>query len=178
MIKERFSLTEMIYISLLATTATISKVPIKALSIFLTSSVGLPGGIVGGVYYMFWIVAACAIVKKHGTATLFCVIQIFVSLIISSMPIIKLITYLPPGIAVDLFLILRRRNEYNKGVMMFLGALANCAGALTQAILIMNLPLIATLVSCITAFVSGAVGGYLAYLVVLRIGHALEIRAN
>ena len=165
MIKERFSLTEMIYISLLATTATISKVPIKALSIFLTSSVGLPGGIVGGVYYMFWIVAAC-------------VIQIFVSLIISSMPIIKLITYLPPGIAVDLFLILRRRNEYNKGVMMFLGALANCAGAVTQAILIMNLPLIATLVSCITAFVSGAVGGYLAYLVVLRIGHALEIRAN
>jgi len=50
MLKDRFSLKEMIYISLLATTATVSKVPIRALSIFLTSSVGLPAGIVGGVF--------------------------------------------------------------------------------------------------------------------------------
>lgn len=178
MIKGKFSLTEMIYISLLATTATISKVPIRALSNFLTSSVGLPGGIVGGVYYMFWIVAACAVVKKLGTATLFCVIQIFVTIITSSMPLIKLITYLPPGIAIDLFLVLRRRSIYHKGVMMFLGGLANCAGAATQAIVIMNLPLIATLASCLAAFISGGIGGYLAYLVVLRIGHAVEFGTN
>ncbi|HHZ02104.1 MAG TPA: hypothetical protein GX396_04105 [Tissierellia bacterium] len=178
MIRERFNLTEMIYISLLATIATISKTPIRALSNFMTSSVGLPGGVVGGVYYMFWIVAACALVKKHGAATLFCIIQIFVSLATSSMPVIRLITYLPPGIAIDLFLLFRRNSEYNKGVMMFLGAIANTAGAATQAIVIMNLPLIATLISCFTAFVSGGVGGYLAYLVVLRIVHAVGIKAN
>ncbi|NLJ57938.1 MAG: ECF transporter S component [Tissierellia bacterium] len=178
MIRERFTLTEMIYISLLATIATVSKVPIRALSNLMTSSVGLPGGIVGGVYYMFWIVAACAIVRKHGVATLFCVLQIFVSLATSNMPIIKLITYLPPGIAIDLFLLLRRSSEYNKGVLMFLGAIANCAGAATQAMVIMNLPLIATLVSCLTALVSGSVGGYLAYLVVLRIVHAVGKKVN
>lgn len=178
MLKEKFSLKEMIYISLLATTATVSKVPVRALSNFLTSSVGLPGGIVGGVYYMFWIVAACAVVKKHGTATLFCVIQIFVSMITSSMPIIKLITYLPPGIAIDLFLIAWGSREYNKSILMFLGAIANIAGAITQAVLIMQLPLIPTLLSAFTSGISGAVGGYCAFLIVKRVNLSAIVHAN
>ncbi len=178
MLKDKFSLKEMIYISLLATTATVSKVPIRALSIFLTSSVGLPAGIVGGVYYMFWIVAACAVVKKHGTATLFCVIQIFVSMVTSSMPIIKLITYLPPGIAIDLFLIAWGSREFNKAIYMILGAIANIAGAITMAVLIMQLPLIPTLVSAFTSGVSGAVGGYCAFLIVKRINLTVIAHAN
>ena len=178
MIREKFSLKEMIYISLLATTATISKVPVRAVSNFLTNSVGLPGGVVGGVYYMFWLVAACAVVKKHGAATLFCIIQIFVSVITSSMPIIKLITYLPPGIAVDLFLIVRGNKEFNKGTYMLLGAIANISGAITQAWLIMGLPLIPTLISSFSAGISGAVGGYCAFLIVRRIELIDAIHAN
>ena len=178
MIKERFTLREMIYISLLATTATISKVPIRTLSNFLTSSVGLPGGVVGGVYYMFWIVAACAIVKKHWSATMFCIIQIFVSIVTSTMPIVRLITYLPPGIAIDLFLLFRKEKDFNKGLMMFLGGLANCAGTVSQAVIVMNLPYIAVLTSSLISIIPGAVGGYLAYLIVLRIGHIVEIRTN
>lgn len=169
MISKRFTLREMIYISLLAATATVSKVPIRALSNFLTSSVGLPGGVIGGVYYMFWIVAACAVVRKKGTATLFCIIQIFVTIATSSMPLIKLITYLPPGIAIDLFLLVFNKNKFNKGTMMILGAIANCAGAITQATLIMQLPIIPMLVSAAIAIVSGAVGGYFAYVVIIRI---------
>ncbi|TWH77006.1 ECF transporter S component [Sedimentibacter saalensis] len=167
--KEKFELREMIYISLLAATATVSKVPIRILSNFLTSSIGLPGGIIGGIYYMFWIVAACAVVRKRGTATLFCAVQIFVTIATSSMPVIKLITYLPPGIAIDLFLIAYGKFEYNKGIMMILGAIANSAGALTQAALLMNLPLAAVVVSTLTSAFSGAAGGYFAYMVVSRI---------
>lgn len=178
MLKEKFALKEMIYISLLATIATVSKVPIRAISTFLTNSVGLPAGIVGGVYYMFWIVAACALVKKRGTASFFCIVQIFVSMATSSMPIIKLVTYLPPGFTVDLFLIAWGNRVYNKKVCMFLGAIANIAGAVTMAMLVMHLPLIPTFLSTILAGVSGAVGGYAAYIVVKRINHTVIIIAS
>ncbi len=177
MFKEKFNLKEMIYISLLAATATVTKTPIRALSTFLTSSVGLPAGVVGGVYYMFWIVAACAIVKKRGTATLFCIIQIFVSIATSSMPIIKLITYLPPGIAIDVFLIIFNIKNYDKRLLMLLGGIANGAGAVSMAF-IMGLPFIAVVTSLLIAIISGSVGGYLAYLIVVRIEHAAKITTN
>lgn len=169
MLEKRFTLKELIYISLLATIATISKTPIRVLSNFLSGSIGLPGGVIGGVYYMFWIVAACGFVKKTGTATLFCIIQIFVSLVISSMPPIKLITYLPPGIAIDLFLLLWRKDPLQKGIMVILGALANSAGAVAQAMIIMGLSNIPTLISAITSAISGAIGGYLAFVVVIKL---------
>jgi len=173
MSRKGFTLKDLIYISLLATIATVSKVPIRTLSIFLSGTVGLPGGVVGGVYYMFWIVAVVGIVRKKGTATLFCIVQIFVTLVTSSMPIIKLITYIPPGIAIDLFLLIRRRESFSKGTMMILGALANCAGAATQALFIMGLPIIPTLVSVGTAAISGAVGGYLAFVIVIQLNRTI-----
>jgi len=177
MFKEKFTLKEMIYISLLATIATVSKVPVRALSNVLTSSIGLPGGIVGGVYYMFWIVAATRVVNKHGAATLFCIIQIFVSIATSSMPIIKLITYLPPGIVIDLFLILQNKKDFNKGTMIILGALANSAGAVSMAFS-MNIPFVVVLASIPLSAISGGAGGYLAYLLTLRIGKFVEIGNN
>ncbi|SJZ78337.1 ECF transporter S component [Garciella nitratireducens] len=169
MLRKKFTLKELIYISLLATIATISKTPIRVLSNFLTNSFGLPGGVIGGVYYMFWIVAACGFIKKCGTATLFCIIQIFVSFVIFTMPPIKLITYLPPGMVIDLFLLLWRKDPLQKGIMGILGALANSAGAITQAKLFMGLPMIPTLISGISAAVSGAIGGYLAFILVIKL---------
>lgn len=166
---KKFSLRDLIYISLLASIATVSKIPVRALSTFLTSSIGLPAGIIGGVYYMFWIVAACGIVGKKGTATLFCIIQIFITLCISDMSPIMLVTYLSPGLAIDFFLLFWRKPQFNKKTMIIQGALANSAGAVTSALVIMNIPMAAVMVAAIIAMFSGAAGGLLAFFMVLRL---------
>lgn len=176
---EKFTLRDLIYITLMATIATVSKVPIRMLSNLLSSTVGLPGGVVGGVYYMFWIVASVAMVKKSGTATLFCIIQIFVSLFITNKPPIMLVSYMPPGIIVDLFLTIFKIRKYNKvWLLMILGALANFSGAVTQAIVVMQLPNLATIVSGILSAFSGAIGGYLAFIIVFRFQNKATIIKN
>ncbi|SHJ55344.1 ECF transporter S component [Paramaledivibacter caminithermalis] len=166
MLLKKFTLKDLIYISLLAAIATITKIPLKMASKLFASTFGLPGGIINGMYYMFWLIAAYGIVGKRGTGILFCIIQAGLSIYIFSMPSIKVITFIPPGLAVDLLNVIINCKKDTKVFMALGGAVANVAGTLTMSILVMKVPLIGLIMASMIASISGGIGGYCAYIVV------------
>lgn len=166
---KNYTLRDLIHITLFAAIATVSKVPLRAASNFFASTFGLPGGIINGMYYMFWIIAAYALVGKKGTATLFCLVQALLSLYLSSFPAIKVITFLPPGLAVDALYWILRHRACCKGCMIMGGAVANIAGALAMALLFLKVPPEGLFITAFIAGISGGMGGYLAYVVVKQL---------
>ncbi|MDI6706578.1 MAG: ECF transporter S component [Bacillota bacterium] len=164
-----YSLRDFMHITLFATIATVSKTPLSAASNFFAGTFGLPGGIISGMYYMFWIIAAYAVVGKRGTATLFCLIQALLSLYLSNFPAIKTITFLPPGLVVDLFYWVMGDRAYCKTCMILGGAMANIAGALAMAVLFLKIPVQGLIITALISSLSGGLGGYLAYIVVKQL---------
>lgn len=166
---KQYTLKDMIYITLFATIATASKAPLAVASGFFAGTFGLPGGIINGVYYMFWIVAACALTQKRGTATLFCIIQAFLGMYISGFPLIKLVTFIPPGIAVDILYVLIDHRACCRYCMILGGMAANVAGALSMALLFLKVPAEGLIITGLVAGISGGIGGYAAYIVVKKL---------
>lgn len=169
MLLKKFNLKDLIYISLFAAIATVTKTPLRVASNLFASTFGLPGGIINGIYYMFWIIAAYGIVGKRGTGTIFCIIQAGLSMYMSAMPIIKIITFIPPGIAVDLLHVIMNHKEDTKIFMTIGGAVANIAGTLAMSIIVMNIPFIGLVFASMIAGVSGGIGGYFAYVMVKQL---------
>lgn len=170
---KNYTLRDLIHITMFAAIATVSKVPLRMASNFFANTFGLPGGIINGMYYMFWIIAAYALVGKRGTATLFCIVQAMLSLYLSSFPVFKIVTFFPPGLAVDaLYLVIRHRGCCKK-CMVLGGAVANTAGAVTMALLFLKVPLAGLAVTAVISAFSGGMGGYLAYIVVKQLALAL-----
>lgn len=166
MFMKRLSLRDFIYMALLAVISIVARSPFRAVSELFASTFGLPGGIINGVFYMFWLTAAYGIVKKPGTVTLFCVLQAFLGINILGMPLIRALTFIPPGVVVDLFHIVLGEKINTRTFMILAGGLANVSGTITVSLLIMNLPLYPLIIACLTAFISGGFGGYFAYALV------------
>lgn len=169
MLKERFSIKELIYIVILAIISIVVRTPFKAISELFISTFALPGGIINGVFYMFWLTAAYSMVGKPGTATIFCILQAFLGLNILGMPLVRTITFIPPGVVVDILNALSYNKVPRKILMILGGGLANVSGTVTVSLLIMNLPLYPLVVACIIACISGGFGGYFAYVVVKQL---------
>jgi len=166
---KRYNIKDFLYITMFASIATASKATISAASNAFAATFGLPGGIISGMYYMFWLIAAYAVVGKKGTATLFCVIQALLSLYLPNFSPIKTVTFLPPGLVVDSLYWAIGNKVYSKTYMALGGAMANIAGALTMAVLFIKVPLQGLIITAFISGLSGGFGGYLAYVVVKQL---------
>jgi len=165
---KNFTLNDLIRIALFATIATVSKVPLRMAANLFASTFGIPGGVVNGIYYMFWLIAAYGLVRKRGTATLFCIIQAALSLYLG-VPALRLITYIPPGLAVDALYTLMNCEGHSRTCMTLGGAVANIAGTITVSLMFLKLPPAGLVAAALIAGFSGGMGGYLAYIVVRQL---------
>lgn len=168
----RFSILEIIIIALIAAIGVAIKPVIVPLAHIITGPLYIPGGAIAGGLYMMWIVLGAGLVEKKGTATLISIVQaiMVISLgIYGNHGILSLITYILPGIMVDLYLLLFRVKELNMWDYFIGGILANISGTFLVNAIFFRLPFIPLMLTLSAASLSGGIGGLIAYTVTSRL---------
>ena len=172
---------DLIVIALLAALGTASKVLIGVPVRILTSSRGSPGGAVAGGIYMLWLPLTVGITRRKGSATLMALVQallIFIGSLPGSHGVMSFATYVPPGIACDIVFLFSRKGNYNVLHYMLGAAFANMAGTIGSNLLFFFLPVIPLTLALSGAALSGALGGVVAYSVMVRIEKSGLVKAG
>ncbi len=155
-----------VFIALMAACGLALKPIVGPLFKLIGSALFIPTGSMAGAVYMIWPMLAVLTVKRIGSATLVGLIQgivVLITGIYGSHGILSLITYILPGIVIDLVFLLIR--PFQKHWLMFLpAALGNVSGSILVGVVFMHIPFIPLLVGLIPAFIFGAVGGLLSVL--------------
>lgn len=162
----KFSVFEIVIISLMATLGIGTKPVIVPLINIITGPLYIPGGAIAGGLYMMWIVLGMGLVRKTGTASLIAIVQavMVISLgIYGSHGIMSFLTYIIPGLAVDLYLLIFRPKRLNINVFFIAGILANLSGTFIVNIIFFRLPTIPLILTLASASLSGGLGGLISH---------------
>ncbi|MBN2286595.1 MAG: ECF transporter S component [Tissierellales bacterium] len=169
---DRFTVYELIIISLTAALGLASKPVIVPITHIITGPLFIPGGSVAGGFYMMWIVLGASLVRKRGAASLIALTQGIIVMITGSFGthgVISILTYGIPGITLDLIFILLNKR-YNQPIDFFLaGVIANLSGTYLSNLVFFRLPLIPLALSLSTGALSGGLGGLLAYMIFKKV---------
>lgn len=161
-----FSVFNIIIIAMCAALGVAVKPILVPLIHIITGPLFIPGGAVAGGFYMLFIIVAAGLTGKAGAATLTCAVQailVLVTGIIGSHGILSLLTYILPGIMVDLLLLLIRHRCCCAVCCFFAGMAANLTGTFLANIVFFRLPIIPLMLSLFAAALSGALGGLIAW---------------
>ncbi len=162
----KFSVFEIIVIALMATLGIATKPVIVPLAHIITGPLYIPGGAIAGGLYMMWIVLGMGLIRKIGVATLISIVQaiMVVSLgIYGTHGIVSFLTYIIPGLIVDLYMLIVKSKIFQKGNFFIAGILANISGTFLVNVIFFRLPLIPLVLTLATASLSGGIGGLIAY---------------
>lgn len=162
---KKFSTFDLVIISLLAASGVAVKPFVRMLTQIVTSSF-IPAGAVSGIIYMLWIVLACSITKKRGTALLVGIVQsvlVIVFDMLGNRGIANLLVYIVPCIVMEAAMLIFPCYVSSILSSFFAGMVINITGDLIVSSIFMRLPLIPILVSCIMAAASGGVGGVIGF---------------
>lgn len=168
----RFSILEIIIIALIAAIGVAIKPVIVPLAHIITGPLYIPGGAIAGGLYMMWVVLGAGLIGKKGVATLISTVQaiMVISLgIYGNHGVLSLITYILPGIIVDLYLLLFRVKQFSMGNYFIGGILANISGTFLVNVIFFRLPFIPLMLTLSAASLSGGLGGLIGYTIANRI---------
>lgn len=168
----RFSIFEIIIIAFMATIGVAIKPVIVPLAHIITGPLYIPGGAVAGGLYMMWVVLGAGLIGKKGVATLISVVQaiMVISLgIYGNHGVLSLLTYILPGIIVDLYLLLFRVKQFSMVSYFIGGILANISGTFLVNVIFFRLPFIPLMLTLSAASLSGGLGGLIAYTISNRL---------
>lgn len=166
---KKFTVFDLIIIAIVAALGIAMKPVIVPLVHIITGPLFIPGGAVAGGFYMMWIVVGAGLVGKRGAATLIAVVQAIIVIaigVIGTHGIMSLVTYIAPGIAVELLLWVTRQRGDNIFACFFAGMAANVVGTLLSNFVFFKLPLIPLLLTLAGGALSGGLGGLLAYVII------------
>jgi ABC-type thiamin/hydroxymethylpyrimidine transport system permease subunit len=161
-----FSVFDLVVIALVAALGIATKPVIVPLVHIITGPLFIPGGTIAGGFYMMWIVVGAGVTGKRGSASLIALVQSIAVIavgIFGTHGIMSLVTYLVPGLAVDIFLFITRQNCRNIVSCFFSGMIANMAGTLMSNFVFFKLPWIPLMLTIAGGALSGGLGGLLAY---------------
>lgn len=179
----KFSIFEIIVISLMAALGIATKPVIVPLVHIITGPLYIPGGAIAGGLYMMWVVLGVGLIGRLGVATLISTVQaiMVVSLgIYGTHGIVSFFTYIIPGLIIDLYILIVKPKDFQKGNFFISGVLANVSGTFLVNVVFFRLPLIPLVLTLTAASLSGGIGGLIAYTIVkgLRKNEALENLIN
>ena len=167
----RFSMFHLVIIALMAGLGVATKPIIVPLTHIITGPLYIPGGVVAGGFYMMWMIIGAGLVRKRGTATLIATVQaiMMVSLgIFGTHGLVSFFTYIIPGLAVDLVLLVFPISGPALLSCFLAGIAANLSGTFLVNLVFFRLPLVPLVLSLSSAALSGGLGGIVAYHVVNR----------
>jgi len=163
---DNFTIFELVFIAACAALGIAIKPVITPLIHLITGPLFIPGGSVGGGIYMMFIVIAALAIPKTGTATLATSVQAILTIttaVIGSHGLLSLFTYILPGIIMDIVFLAFRYQQKHVLVPFLMGALANMTGVYASNLVFFRLPLIPLMLSLSAGFLSGGVGGMIAF---------------
>ncbi|MFW5896978.1 MAG: ECF transporter S component [Bacillota bacterium] len=166
-----FTIFDLVVISLMACLGIATKPIVVPLAHMITGPLFIPGGVLAGGFYMMWIVLGAALVKRRGAGTAVALIQALMVMslgIYGTHGLASVITYVPPGIAVDLVLTIYPGNSADPIRRFSAGIAANMTGTFLVNLTFFRLPLVPLLLSISTAALSGGLGGWIAHGVATR----------
>lgn len=169
---KKFNAFDLVVIAMMAALGVAVKPIVVALAHLITGPLFIPGGALAGGFYMMWLVLGAGFVKKPGTATLIGLVQSIVVIatgFYGTHGIVSLLTYTLPGLTVDVLLWISRQEHDEKMVMFISGIGANLCGVVLSNLVFFRLPLVPLLLSISAGALSGALGGLLAWLVLVRL---------
>ncbi|MGI6359108.1 MAG: ECF transporter S component [Bacillota bacterium] len=168
----RFSLFQLVILALVAALGVASKPVVVPLAHMITGPLMIPGGVLAGGFYMLWIVLGAGLMDRRGGGTLISLVQaiLIVSLgLYGTHGIVSFLTYLAPGLAVDLVFWPGGRWRGSSLAFFTAGLMANICGSYLVNLVFFRLPWIPLLLSLSTAALSGGLGGLIAYAVVHKL---------
>jgi len=174
----RFTVYDLVVISLTAALGIGIKPIIVPLVHIITGPLYIPGGAAAGGFYMLWIVLGIGITRKIGTGTLIGLIQALLVIITGfygTHGAASIITYTIPGLLVDLGAKLSGDRIMSSGGFFILGLIANISGTFLSSMVFFRLPVIPLLLSLCVASLSGGIGGLIAYKIVKSISSQGDI---
>ncbi len=168
----KFSAFDLIVMALMAALGIATKPVIVPLVHIITGPLYIPGGAIAGGFYMIWIVLGVGLINKAGVATIIALVQaiMVVSLGISGTHgIMSFLTYVIPGLAVDILLVLIRYRNPSLGNLFLCGMAANLSGTFLVNLIFFRLPFIPLILVFSSAALSGGVGGIIAYTIINKL---------
>ncbi len=161
---------DLVIAALFASLGLATKNIIHPLVATLAGPLYIPTGAVAGGIYMMWPVMAYGFIRKLGAATVTSLTQAFISLILpfGNFGILSFIIYLAPGLAIDGFFLLSRHKACCAACCLGAAAVANVVGTVLVGTLVLALPEYALLFIALVAAISGAVGGVIANMLLVR----------
>jgi len=166
---QRFSLFDLVIIAMVAALGIATKPVITPLVHIITGPLFIPGGAIAGGFYMMWIVIGAGLVGKRGTATLVALVQAILVIatgVFGTHGIMSIATYVIPGIAVDILLLILRQRGNNIISCFLAGMVANISGMLITNFVFFKLPLIPLILTLASGSLSGGLGGLVAYTII------------
>ena len=166
---KKFSVFDLIIMAIVAALGIAMKPVIVPLIHIITGPLFIPGGAIAGGFYMMWIVIGAGLVGKRGAAFIISIVQAIIVLtvgIVGTHGIVSLITYVAPGIAVELLFLITRQKGDNIFSCFFAGMAANLAGTVLTNFVFFKLPLVPLVLTLAGGALSGGLGGLIAYAVI------------
>lgn len=172
---------ELIMIALIAALSIAVKPYIRAPFGWVQTVLHLPVGVFIGGLYMFWPVLAGRLMPRFGAVFLTCLLQGVLAVLVGFTGLLgpaAFLSYLAPGVAIEALYLATRRGWAGRWAWAetaLAGALGNAAGAATNAFLFFALTGAAFTLAVTTSLLTGALGGWLAYLVGQRLARSSAI---
>jgi ABC-type thiamin/hydroxymethylpyrimidine transport system permease subunit len=163
---KKFLVFELIVIAICAAIGVAVKPVMVILVQIITGPLFIPGGTIVGGFYMMWLVVSAGLVGKRGAATLTAIVQALLVIatgVVGTHGIMTLATYIIPGIAIDIMLLITGQKARNNFSCFFAGMAANSTGAFLTNFVFFRLPAIPLVLVVAGGALSGGLGGMIAY---------------
>jgi hypothetical protein len=165
-------------IALVASLGIAVKPVVSSLARIITGPLMIPGGVLAGGIYMMFLVLAVGLSKGRFSATIAATVQAILVILtgIGSHGAFSVVTYIAPGIAVDLVIFLfslgnKKEDKYGVTAIgcFFACMCANLMGTFLVGVSIFNIPFVPLMLSLCVSALSGGLGGLLAYALIKRV---------
>ena len=166
---KKFTVFDLIIMAIVAALGSAIKPVIVPLVHIITGPLFIPGGTIAGGVYMMWIVIGAGLVGKRGAATIIALVQAIIVIaagVVGTHGIVSMLTYLAPGVAVELLLWATRQKGDNIFICFFAGMVANSVGIVLSNFVFFKLPLVPLVLTIAGGALSGGLGGLLAYIII------------
>lgn len=163
---KKFTMFDLMIITMLAVLGIAVKPVVVPLAQLITGPLYIPGGVVAGGFYMLWVVLGRGLVNKPGAAVLLCLVQAILVIVLGifgTHGAVSIITYVAPGVAVDLVYLLVRSGVNTAPGAFIGGVAANVTGTFMVNLTFFRLPWLPLLLGLTVAALSGGLGGLIAY---------------
>ncbi len=167
-----YSARDLINIALCAALGIAVKPILTPLVHIVTGPLVVPGGAMAGGLYMLFIIVPVGLTKKHGASTLTCLVQALLMMVTGvpgSHGVLSLVTYVLPGVAVDLISLTAVKKGLNAFTCLICGLAANTVGSFLSNLVFFRLPLVPLMLMLFTAALSGCFGGLIAWQLIKRL---------